>query len=144
MKKYVTLSLILRSKKPSEQAKVLAINTSIDLDLKYFKTWRLYYHGKLIAPFNPHFALHICNATEINLLLTLKEYRGYYHYVMLLAILIDKADCDRPTLQRVIVGLGLRFSLVAKYRRRNPTTIININHKFLFKMLKITVSVNNG
>ena len=37
-----------------------------------------------------------------------------------------------------------RVSLVTKYRRRNPTTIINMNHKFLFKMLKITVSVNNG
>ena len=25
---------------------------------------------------------------------------------MLLDLLIDKADCDRPTLQRVIAGLG--------------------------------------
>ena len=69
----------------------------------------------------------------------------YYHYVMLLDLLIDKADCDRPTLhlQRVIAGFN-RVFLVTKYRRRNPTTIINTNHEFLFKMLKITVSVHNG
>ena len=46
---------------------------------------------------------------------------------MLLNLLIDKADCGRPTLhlQRVIVGLGFLLLQNTQYRRRNPTTIIN-------------------
>ena len=40
-------------------------HTSIDLDLKYFKTLWHYYHIKLIASFNPDFVSHIYNATEM-------------------------------------------------------------------------------
>ena len=36
---------------------------------------------------------------------------------MLLDLLIDKADCDRPTLQRVIAGLG--FLLLQKTQSNN-------------------------